>query len=257
MKINSSYKMNDSVSSSQSFKALPVKSIVLPEIVGDVGRYIGNNIGTPEKKVIIATTALLFRPLVDLKYAEEDKKIDTAIKSASKAIAGGLSGVTIRALFIHLTNKLIMFRGGIVKRVMESKDLTSAEIKALKREKRLVKNFASRLLLPLELEQLNADEKIKATHKLRKYNNGLGELLAVIIMAFYTNAAFDAPMTSDLQDIFSKIIKENKSPIKAISEVAQNRYKIISNWATEKKNNCKKFFNKSKQIFRIITDKTE
>lgn len=264
MRISSSLNTKDEKTSRQSFKGFPVKNVVLPEVLGDVSKLIGNNIGTPEQKLIVATTASFLRPLIDLKYAEEDKKVDTAIKSTSKAIAGGLTGVTIRAFFISAANALIKFPGANYKPSKEIEVVKAKLEDGLKgvpgttsASAKFKRGFFSDLLMPLSLERLNTESKVESMHRLRQYNNSLGGLIAVLVMAFYTNSKFDAPLTSDFQDIITGVVKEKKSVTKSVTDVAKKRYEIIKNWSTEKKNNINKFFRKSKAIIDIATNKTE
>ena len=264
MKISSSLNTTDKQQTYRSFKGFPAQSIILPEVVGDIGRFVGNNIGTPEQKLIVASTAALLRPFVDLKYAEEDKKIDTAIKSTSKALAGGLTGVTIRAGFITLMNSLIKFPGAnyVHKKVEEletidySKGLKGIANKTVESEKFRISEI-SRLLLPLDLVNLNTEEKVKSMHRLKQFNNSLGGLIAVIVMAIFTNSKLDAPLTSDFQDILTAIIKEKKPVGQSIITTVKKRYNKIKNWTDEKKDRITKFFKKTNQLINIITDKTE
>ena len=81
--------------------------IYWPKVIGEVGKFVGEHVGIPEKKLIQNATALYLQPHFDLKYGEEDEKTDIAIKSASKAIACGITGVTIRAACISFFKKKI------------------------------------------------------------------------------------------------------------------------------------------------------
>ena len=110
MKISSSFHNIDSNQSYQSFKGVPPNPKYIPEIIGNIGKVAGEYINTPEQKLFLATAALMFQPLIDLKYAKEDQKEDVAIKSASKAMAGGFTGVLIRAVFLKITDHFVMKR---------------------------------------------------------------------------------------------------------------------------------------------------
>ena len=147
------------------------KGLFLPKAIGEFGKIVGEYVSIPEQKLVQSTTALFLQPQIDLKYAEEDKKIDTAIKSASKAIAGGLTGVTIRGLTIGFFKKYIKFY--------------SIE------EKMNLSKFASKmddLFVPKLAKELYDKKPSLATYQLKKYNETLGTIAAIVIMTMFSNA---------------------------------------------------------------------
>lgn len=320
--------LNRNIQPNNSFKGVSARKIF---------EFVGNNFSTPEQKLIVATTATVLRPLMDLKYAEEDKKVDSAIKSTSKAIAGGLTGVAIRKFFITFTNKVIklpevfapnaeikasqgqilevlkeegkanykilhknrinklLMPQNIINSLVEKEELKSAIDKLS--EKKELKDIADKITVNKKFEELadnilqkgkiknDANEILKKEKEikkifdelieeckvkdiinklaikeevwdfveklakkknlenipqnLKKYNNALGGLIAVLVMTFFTNSKIDAPLTSDFQDIITGIVKDNKSAEDTIKEVAGKRYSNIKKWAGEKRENIK------------------
>lgn len=257
MKISSSTNMNGNNNKCQSYKGTPVKPIVIREIFGDLGRNVGANIGAAEQKLILASTAVLFRPLIDLKFAEEDKKVDSAIQSASKAIAGGITGVAIRAFFIKLAEKLIKLRGEVFEDKLKRKIYSADEIIALKEKYGNYISKTSLLLLPKKVDQTNITEPIKAAHQKAQYAKSLGGLVAVLVMAFYTNTAWDAPLTEDFIKFFNGVIKEKKSPLESLTTVVQDRHKTIKNWFENKKQKATKQINKINHFLKLTKNETE
>lgn len=257
MKISSSTNMNGKKNTSQSFKGIPVKPIFIPELLGDIGRNVGANIGGAEQKLILASTAVFLRPLIDLKFAEEDKKVDSAIQSTSKAIAGGITGVTIRAFFIKLADKLIKLRGEVFEDKLKEKIYTSGEINELKEKFGEYISKISLLLLPKKVDQTDITQNIKAVHQKSQYTKSIGGLIAVLVMAFYTNSAWDAPLTEDFIKFFNGIIKEKKTPLESLTAVVQDRHEIIKNWFKNKENKAKKQVEKVKNFLKLTKKETE
>lgn len=229
----------------QSFKALPTNYKTIPKGLVKLGQYVGEYINSPEQKLLLATSALMFQPLVDLKYAEEDKKLDTSIKSASKAIAGCLTGVPIRAFFI-----------GLMKHFVQPKDLDiyfdKSKVKKLSDKIRV-------LLYPLQNLDLRSDPTrlVEADVRLRQYNNTMGTVLAILFMLAFSNSKIDVPVTSDIQDLLTKVIKEKKSLSKSFSEVATERKAKIDSWLNTKKTKINSFFGKTKKIADVVNDKSD
>lgn len=313
--------LNRNIQLNNSFKGTSARKVL---------EFVGNNFNTPEQKLIVATTATVLRPLMDLKYAEEDKKVDSAIKSTSKAIAGGLTGVAIRKFFITFANKAIklptvfspneeikasqgqileiieeegkanykilhsnriskfLMPTHIINGLVEDAKLESAinklsERKELKDivdklttnegleeisdkiarneefqntidklvEKNGLKDIIDKLSIKEEVqdfvEKLAKKKNLEnIPRNLKKYNNAFGGLIAVLVMAFYTNSRIDAPLTSDFQDIITGIVKDNRSAEEMIKEVVGKRYDNIKKWANEKKENIRNSLNKLK-----------
>ena len=221
-----------------SFNGVPDNPKYIPELVGNIGKVVGEYVNAPEQKLFLATSALLFQPLIDLKFADEDKKQDAAIKSASKAFAGGLTGVTIRALFIALCEHFI------------TSDIKNQNI--------LKRHFYPKALDDMlnKPEVLDFDLKM-ADFKLKNYNKTLGTLFAVIFMILFSNSKVDVPLTSDIQDFLSGIIKEKKNWKISANDVLVSRKKKIDTWLSDKKQKLDKVLVKVKKIAKIITDDTE
>ena len=202
----------------------------MPNILGKIGKLAGEYVSMPEQKLFLATTALMFVPLIDLKYADEDKKVDTAIKSASKAMMGGLTGVIIRAAFLKFMDKFV----GLGKH-----------------------NVINTYLLPPKASELNAKlsaakneaEKLMLAKKVKQYSQTMGTLFAILFMTFFSNSKVDVPLTSDMQDLISGVVKENKTWLKSLADVSKSRKTKISNWFEKKKIF---FSNVKEKIVRIV-----
>lgn len=230
MKISSSFNNIDENNFRQSFqKGIPDKQLYIPNAVGKLGKVVGEYVSTPEQKLFLATTALMFQPLIDLKFADDEKKTDAAIKSASKAMAGGLTGVTIRAAFLKITEHFIGFNKH---------------------------NKLNRHFFPDDAIQMRENSPALANVRMKQYCQSLGTLFAVLFMIFFSNSKVDVPLTSDLQDLIGGVVKGNKSWIKSLSDVSQNRKDKIKTWFSKKKNFLLKVKNKTKKIISIIREDT-
>ena len=230
MKICSSFNTDRNNNTYQSFKGVPPNPKYIPEFIGNLGKLAGEYINTPEQKLFLAISALTFQPLIDLKYAQDDKKIDASIKSASKAMAGGFTGVVIRAAFLKITNHFIGFNKH---------------------------NKLNRLFMPDDAVRIKLYDPDMAQLRIKQYSQTLGTLFAVLFMILFSNAKVDVPLTSDLQDIISGIVKQNKSWLRSINDVANNRGKKISSWFKQKGDIFKNIKNKFKDILNVILEKPE
>lgn len=227
MKISSSFNYNRKNATEKSFKGIPPTYTKIPEVIGNIGKLAGDYVSMPEQKLFLATTALMLQPLIDLKFAEEDKKVDAAIKSASKAIAGGLTGVTIRAGFISLTKNLIGFDK---------------------------KNKFNDHFLPKDAVEMLRTNPDMAKIRLSKYSQSLGTLMAIAFMIGITNRNVDVPLTSDLQDLISGVVKENKTWLQSFTDVKNNRAAKIKTWTDKWVNRFKKVGKKTAEIGKIIVE---
>lgn len=227
MKISSSFNYNRKNVNQKSFKSIPPTYTKIPEVIGNIGKLAGDYVSMPEQKLFLATTALMIQPLIDLKFAEEDKKVDAAIKSASKAIAGGITGVTIRAGFISLTKNLIGFDK---------------------------KNKFNDHFLPKDAVEMLRTNPDMARLRLSKYSQSLGTLMAIAFMIGITNKNVDVPLTSDLQDLISGVVKENKTWLQSFTDVKNNRAAKIKKWTDKWVNRLKKVGNKTAEIGKIIVE---
>lgn len=236
MKISSSFNnINRNNSSPQSFKGIPAKPHYVPNIIGKMGKIAGEYVSMPEQKLFLATTALMFVPLIDLKFADEDKKTDAAIKSASKAMIGGLTGVVIRAIFLKLSNKYI----GLGKHNIINTYLLPPKARELNAKLSAAKNETAKMML---------DKKVK------QYSQTIGTLFAILFMSFFSNSKVDVPLTSDMQDLLSGVIKENKTWLKSITDVSKARKDKIYAWFNNKKKFFSKLREKSQKVAQIIND---
>lgn len=208
MKISSSFNNKQRNNIPQSFKGVPPTYKKIPETLGNIGKLAGEYVRAPEQKLFMATTALMLVPLIDLKFAEEDKKVDTAIKSASKTIAGGITGVSIRAACVSLAKSLIGF------------------------EPHKTSKINMHLLPKAAIDLYNIDPA-KAKVRLNSYIETLGTLAAIAIMIGCTNSKIDVPLTSDLQDLLTGVVKKDKSWLESFTEVKNKRVEKIKAWANK------------------------
>ncbi len=230
MKISSSFNKIGEGHSKQSFKGIPEKPIYIPNIVGKIGKVVGEYVNTPEQKLFLATTALMFQPLLDLKYADEEKRTDAAIKSASKAIAGGFTGVVIRAAFQKITEHFIGF------------------------DKH---NKFNLHFFPDNAIRMKENSVSMANIRMSQYCKTLGTLFAVLFMILFSNSKVDVPLTSDLQDLISGVVKENKSWISSLNDVKDARIDKIKKWFKKKNELIVKYKNKIKKVINALSDDSE
>ena len=228
MKINSSFKTNESSKNVQSFKGVPANPVILPEFVGKIGKIAGETIRTPEQKLLLALGALFIQPLIDLKFADEDKKHDAAIKSASKAIAGGLTGVTIRAVAQTIMNNVI------------GPEKT---------------NSFNALIFPKKYIKYAQDHPELAEFKIQEYRKNVATIFALLFMLFFSNSKVDVPLTSDLQDLISGVVKEDKTWLKSLTDVYTSRKEKINKWISKRKSKLDNIKNKLIKIIHIIREK--
>lgn len=230
MKISSSFNRTENSRNNQSFKAIPANPKYIPEMLGKIGKVAGEYVSMPEQKLFLATTALMFQPLIDLKFANEEQKNDAAIKSASKAIAGGLTGVTIRAAFLKITDHFIGFN----------------------KHNKLNTHF-----FPDASIHLKETRPEIAKLYMKQYTKTLGTLFAVLFMILFSNSKMDVPLTSDLQDFISGIAKENKSWLTSLKDVKNNRCKKIADWFNRKKKFVEKIGRKMVKIGDVIMNDSD
>ena len=226
MKIGSSFDNIIKVKKNEtSFKAIPEFPTYLPDFVGTIGKAAGEYISMPEQKLFLATSAVMLQPLMDLKFADKDKKNDAAIKSASKAIAGGLTGVSIRAAFLKITSKYIGFNKH---------------------------NKLNTYFFPDNARQMRIESEALANRRMEQYQKTLGTLFAIIFMIIFSNSKIDVPLTNDIQDLITGMVKENKSFAKSTFDVTKNRCKKIKNWFKKRRDFVVKVANNIKRIVNII-----
>ena len=232
MKISSiSQNTTQKRSNNESFKGTP-GTLYLPKAIGEFGKFIGEYVGIPEKKLIQNSTALFLQPHFDLKYAEDDEKTDIAIKSASKAIAGGITGVAIRAGCISFFKKKINF------------DVRNGSI---------LKKF----LMPEKAEELRQKSEQLALRRLKTYNETLGTAAAILIMTLFTNKNIDGPLTGAIQDVLAGVIKENKTWPRSIYDTYKKRREKVEKWINKIKDKDRIRREKARKIFEILKERPE
>lgn len=230
MKISSSLSRIDGKEYNQSFKGIPKNPTYIPNAIGKLGKVVGEYVNTPEQKLFLATTAVMLTPLIDLKFADEDKKTDVAIKSVSKAIAGGMTGVTIRAAFLAMTGHFIGFD----------------------KHNKLNHHF-----FPDDAVKLKENSPALANIRMNQYCKTLGTLFAVIFMILFSNSKVDVPFTSDMQDLISGVVKENKSWLKSLSDVSKARKGKIKDWFVKKKNFLTNIKNKTEKVIDVLQEDSQ
>ena len=227
MKIRSSFESKINNKTSQTFKGLSATTKYVPNCFAKAAQVAEKYISTPEQKLILTLSSLLFLPLIDLKFANEDKKIDAAIKSTAKPIACGFTGVLIRKAFIEFANKTINFnKNNIIKN-----------------------NF-----MPQALQELSKQDMSKTVKMLEQYNTTLGTIVAMLFMICFSNVKIDVPLTGDLQDIISGVVKGNKGWLKSINDVKKNRIQKIKNKANHRKQLFNNIKTKVTQIYNEIKE---
>lgn len=227
MKISNSFSHPMETGYNQSFKGISKNPVYIPSAIGKLGKVVGEYVNTPEQKLFLATTALMLTPLIDLKFADDEKKTDVAIKSASKAIAGGVTGVAIRAAFLNITEHFIGFD----------------------KHNKLNQHF-----FPDDAIKLKENSPALANIRMNQYCKTLGTLFAVIFMILFSNSKVDVPFTSDMQDLITGVVKENKSWLKSLSDVSSARKDKIKNWFVQKKNILTKLKNKTEKVIDALQD---
>ncbi len=230
MKISNSLSNTNQKGYNQSFKGIPKNPTYIPNTIGKLGKVVGEYVNTPEQKLFLATTALMLTPLIDLKFADEEKKTDVAIKSASKSIAGGITGVTIRAAFLAITEHFIGFD----------------------KHNKLNQHF-----FPDDAVKLKENSPALAAIRMNQYCKTLGTLFAVIFMILFSNSKVDVPLTSDMQDLITGVVKENKSWLKSLSDVSTARKDKIKNWFSQKKNTLTKLKTKTEKVINALQDEPQ
>ena len=238
MKISSFPDNINSRKRNTTFGRIPPNPVYIPEVIGKIGKLAGKYIDSPEQRLFLALGTLMFKPAIDLKFAKEDKKVDSALKSTSKALAGGITGVTIRAVFLHIANKYIGYEY-INDRFKE---------KATK----LNRFFLPRI--PLE-DKLNYPEIVKLN--MQKYTNTIGSLFAILFMVLYSNSNIDVPLTNDIQDVLSGVVKNKKSWLQSIGEVSTARKNKFINWFKNKKDFIERIIKKTKDVINILNNNYE
>ena len=88
-------------------------------------------------------------------------------------------------------------------------------------------------LLPKAAIDLYNIDPAKAKVRLNSYIETLGTLAAIAIMIGCTNSKIDVPLTSDLQDLLTGVVKKDKSWLESFTEVKNKRVEKIKTWANK------------------------
>ena len=137
--------------------------------------WIGQNISSPENRLILGVTALMSQPFIDgtNKHVDEKTRKYSVARTIAKIIVGTTTGVIIRK--------------GCIKAIDA---FTTLKVTPDMKFKKL-----RQCLLPV-VEKIDLEQ-------LEQHKNALGTLAGLAIM-MYTNFAIDAPLTKWLTNIFSK-----------------------------------------------------
>lgn len=161
------------------FDKMPSLEFKNPGIIRSI-KWIGQNISSPQNRVILGATALMSQPFIDLhnrNVNEETRKVSAA-RTVAKIIAGTTTGFLVRHYCIKAVNAF-------------SKDPAEAE------------NFLQSIFFPKGIAKTSVKGMIK-------YRKALGTYASLAVMLF-TNFAIDAPLTKFLTNIFVKeMINRNK-----------------------------------------------
>ena len=220
MKISSSFDNCYNQKYNQPFK----RKFYLPEKVGEMGKFTNEHVGIAEEKLFLASSACILQPLVDIIFADEDKRSDVAIKSVSKALAGGITGVTIRGgLNAYLKSKI----------------------------KFDTKNTWCDYFFPLNANKMRDEtSKTLAKNMLKQYCSTLSGIFALLIMALITNEKIDVPLTMLFQDFFTDFIQNDLS----LKDSLINLKKSCSDKVKNAYYRTIRFWKQSKEKKRIITE---
>ena len=146
--------------------------------------WIGEKVSSPQNRLILGITALMFQPFIDLsnKNVDEDTRKISAVRTVAKIIAGTLTGVAIRSGCIHAID-------AFTKRA----DEITPNMK--------FKNLRTLFMPDVVLKNLN------------QYKKPLGTIMSLGIMVF-TNFLVDAPLTKFLTNKFiDRIHKKDESGV--------------------------------------------
>ncbi len=139
-------------------------------------------ISTPEQRLITGVTALVLQPTIDLnnKKLDEETRTLTACRSIGKIIAGTISGVTVRAGYIFIINKILDNKKDFIQDILKKSS--------------------------------NSKNSIIDSHQKKMYSNLLGSVAALGVMLM-TNSLWDAPVTQKLTNFFYKKVSDKKETI--------------------------------------------
>lgn len=173
---------NASGSAMQGVANVMPKMTVRSEKANKAISWIGENISSPENRLILGVTALMSQPFIDLsnKKVDEDTRKVSAARTIAKIIAGTTTGVAIRL--------------GCIKAIDAFTKLPHQITPDMK--------FKSLRKLFTPSEGLLKD--------LTQYKNSLGTIVSLLVMVV-TNFLIDAPFTKFLTNKFVDRINEKKN----------------------------------------------
>lgn len=161
--------------------------IYMPDIVGEFGKFVGQHVSVAEKKLIQNTAAACIQPKVDMIFGEEDDRVDIAIKSVSKSIAGGITGFLIRVAIIGTFNKNLTFD---------------------ENNKSLVRKYFMPKQALLMSQSCHLNETFR---RMKTYNETMGTIISILIMSTFTNKNIDVPLTRTFEELIGGVVKSNKT----------------------------------------------
>ncbi len=155
--------------------------------------WIGEQISSPENRLILGVSALMSQPFIDLynKKVDEDTRKVSAARTVAKIIAGTLTGVLIRSGCIHAIDAFTKYPSQI------TPDMKFKKLRSL---------FA-----PSE----------GLLNDLSYYKKSLGTIISLFVMVF-TNFLIDAPLTKFLTNKFVDKINEKKQAANKQTKEASN-----------------------------------
>ena len=163
--------------SSSIARALPDMTVKSGKAERAIG-WIGEKISSPQNRLILGVTALMFQPLIDLhnrKVDEDTRKMSTA-RTVAKIIAGTTTGFLIRYGCIKALSRYCKLPSEITPQM---------------------KNPKLRMLLTPKVA------KTGELTDLNYYKGAVGTYMSLGIMLF-TNFLIDAPLTKSLTNLFIK-----------------------------------------------------
>lgn len=181
-----------------------VKSMPKREFNGSCGtgkliKWCGDNISSPENRLILGITALASQPFIDLSNKKVDKETRTVscARSIAKIIAGTLTGVLIRSGYIYLTKNF----SAVGK--LGAKVNINVGRAGQQKMKEIVITKSRQFFTP-------SNTSTHQSHAYGEYQNTMGTALAIVTMVF-SNFLIDAPLSKFLTNHFNKKFQSNSA----------------------------------------------
>ena len=176
-------------------------------------KFVGENINSPEQRLIQGATALMTQPFIDLnnKQQDNDTRMMSVARTLAKIIAGTTVGVLVRQLSISLIKAMSQYT--YISGVNGAKLLPVSKMKSL--------------FLPLFQKATVAMTATAAAEEMNMYRKGMGTLIGTLV-GLATNFLIDAPLTKHLTGVFYKKIKKGDLPPEnESSEKGNNRNSFV------------------------------